>query len=176
MSFVIRVACAWVCVAVLVALPARAVASDREAFAGTWVRDERERDDAARDAAIGRATESLWFAIRGLARDVMRSRMAPPERYVIEEDGAAPVIRDDKGVEVAVDGRPHAIGKDHEVASRIVAAREIEQVWKHGSDSHGTTRWRFLEDRNHLVVSHRVHDVHFEQPIEYSTTYRRLGQ
>jgi hypothetical protein len=35
------------------------------------------------------------------------------------------------------------------------------------------TIWR-LDDDGRLVVSQRVVDSHFETPLEYSTTYRRL--
>jgi hypothetical protein len=173
MARALRIA-AWVglaCAACLaVAAPAQEAALG--AFAGTWVRDQRERDDAARDAAIARATEPLSAAFRPIARGVMRKRMVPAERYVIEP-GAAPSIRNETtGVAVPVNGLPHVIEEDHEVTSRIVAAGEIEQVWKHG-ESHGTTRWRLAPDRDHIVISQRVDDSHFEAPIVYTTTYRR---
>jgi hypothetical protein len=162
---------AWLAVAV----PAPAGEAALDALAGTWVRDQRERDDAARNEAIVRATEPLSFAFRGFARGVMRRRMVPAESYAIEPGGAEPTIRNGTtGVAVPVTGRPHVFEKDHEVTSRIVAAGEIEQVWKHGSESHGITRWRLAPDGDHLVISQRVHDPHFEQPIEYSTTYRRV--
>jgi hypothetical protein len=154
------------------AAPAPAQEAALGALAGTWVRDQRERDDAARDAAIVRATEPLSVAFRGIARGVMRRRMVPAERYMIEK-GAAPSIRNETtGVAVPVNGRPHVIGKDHEVTSRIVAAGVIEQVWKQGA-SHGTTRWQLSSDGDHLLIMQHLHDPHFEAPIQYSTTYRR---
>ena len=156
----------------LAAVPARADDASPGGLAGTWVRDARERDDAARDAAIVRATEPLSFAFRGIARSVMRSRMVPSERYVIAGGDAPSIRKPDTGEEMPLDGRRLVTGKDHEVTTRVVAPGEIEQVWKHGPESHGTTRWR-LTGRDRLVISQTVHDSHFEQPIEYSTSYRR---
>ena len=166
---------AWIgCAAWLaVAAPALAEEAALGALAGTWVRDQRERDDAARNEAIARATEPLSFAFRGFARGVMRRRMVPTESYAIEPGGDAPLIRNGTtGVAVPVNGRPHVFEKDHEVTSRIVAPCEIEQVWRHG-ESHGVTRWRLVPAGDQLVISQRVNDSHFEAPIEYSTTYRR---
>jgi hypothetical protein len=146
-------------------------AAGLDAFTGTWVRDGRERDDAERDAMIVRATEPMSFAFRGFARGVMRRRMVPVERYVIEQGGAAPQIRNDKGVVLPIDGQPHVTGENREVTARLSERGEIEQSWKEG-DSHGTTTWR-LASRNQLVISQHVVDWHFDAPLEYSTTYRR---
>ena len=156
----------------LAALPVAAAPAGLVAFTGTWVRTERERDDAARDAMIVRVTEPMSYAFRGFARGVMRKRMVPVERYVIEQGAGAARIRNDKGVEFPLDGRPHVTGKDREVTSRLSETGEIEQVWRESSDSHGVTTWR-VEDGGRLVVSQRVFDSHFEAPLEYSTTYRR---
>ena len=148
---------------------AGAVPTDLGGFAGTWVRDARERDDAARDEMIVRVTEPMSLAFRGFARGVMRRRMVPVERYAIEA-GEVPRIRNDKGVEHPLDGQPRVMGEGREVTSRLVGG-EIEQSWKEG-ESHGTTTWR-LEDSDHLVVTQRVIDPHFTAPIEYATSYRR---
>jgi hypothetical protein len=156
----------------LAAVPLGATASGFEAFAGTWVRDARERDDAERDAMIVRATEPMSFAFRGFARGVMRRRMVPVERYVVEQGAGVPQIRNDKGVVFPLDGQAHVTGENREVTSRLSERGEIEQSWKEGSDSHGTTVWR-LDGDGRLIVSQRVVDSHFEAPLEYSTTYRR---
>jgi hypothetical protein len=155
----------------LATLPVAGAAARLDEFTGTWLRAERERDDAARDAMIVRVTEPMSFAFRGFARRVMRKRMVPGERYVIEQGAGVPRIRNDKGVEFPLDGRPHGAG-DREVTSRLSETGEIEQVWKEGSDSHGVTTWR-IEDDGRLVVSQHVIDPHFAAPLEYSTTYRR---
>jgi hypothetical protein len=157
----------------LAAVPVRGSASGADGFAGTWVRAERERDDAARDAMIVRATEPMSFAFRGFARGVMRRRMVPTERYVVEPGAGAPQIRTDNGVVLPLDGQPHVTGENREVTSRVSERGEIEQSWKDGSGSHGTTTWR-LASRDELVISQRVIDPHFETPLEYSTTYRRM--
>ena len=155
----------------LTALPAAAAASGLDPFLGTWVRAEREQDDAARNAMIVRVTEPMSFAFRGFARRVMRKRMVPVERYVIEQGSVAPQIRNDKGVVLPLDGRPHGTQPDREVTARLSEVGEIEQVWKQG-DSHGVSTWR-LEPDGRLVISQHVVDSHFETPLEYSTTYRR---
>jgi len=155
----------------LAAFPMRAAAASLDAFTGTWVRSERERDDAERDAMIVRATEPMSFAFRGFARGVMRRRMVPVERYVVEP-GAGARIRNDRGGEFPLDGRPHATAKNSEVTSRLSETGEIEQVWTEGSDSHGVTTWR-LGDDGRLIVSQHVIDPHFETPLDYATTYRR---
>ena len=80
---------------------------------------ERERDDAARDAAIVRATEPLSFAFRGFARGVMRRRMVPAERYVIEPGASAPTDpQRDTGAQSRSTAARTCIEKDHEVTSR----------------------------------------------------------
>jgi hypothetical protein len=160
-------------VVLLAAMPLSATASGLDGFAGTWVRDARERDDVARDAMIVRVTEPMSFVFRGFARGVMRKRMVPVEQYVVEQGSGAPQIRNDKGVVFPLDGRAHVTGENREVTSRLSERGEIEQSWKEGSDSHGMTIWR-LDDDGRLVVSQRVVDSHFETPLEYSTTYRRL--
>ena len=158
----------------LAAMPLHALATGPDALLGTWVRAEREQDDAARDAMIVRVTEPMSFAFRGFARGVMRKRMVPVEQYVVEQVAETPQIRNDKGVVVPLDGKPHVFDNGREVISRITGPGEIEQTWKEGGDSHGVTSWR-LESDGRLVVSQRVVDSHFEAPIEYSTTYRRAS-
>jgi hypothetical protein len=162
-----------VILALLAALPVRAPASGLDDFAGTWVRAERERDDAARNAMIVRVTEPMSFAFRGFARGVMRRRMVPSERYIVEPGAGALQIRNDKGMVFPIDGEKHATGDEREVTSRLSERGEIEQSWREGSDSHGTTTWRLASSRQ-LIVSQRVIDRHFEAPLEYSTTYRRV--
>src|SRR5262245_19590170 len=93
-----------VCGMLLSATPGLAVAEGVGGFAGTWARDERESDDAARDAVIVRATEPMSFAFRTIARRVMRNRMVPTERYVIDDGGGGPQIRNDRGIVVPLDG------------------------------------------------------------------------
>jgi hypothetical protein len=156
---------AWLCSVAAAAAPGLG------GFEGTWVRDLRERDDAARDAMIVRVTEPMSFAFRDFARGVMRIRMVPVERYVLEPGAEAPQIRNDNGVVFPLDGRPHVTGKGREVTSRL-ANGEIDQAWKEGTDSHGTTTWR-LDGDDRLIVSQQVIDPHFDVPLEYSTTYRR---
>jgi len=153
------------------AVPIGAAEGGLDRFVGNWVRTERERDDAARDAVIVRATEPMSFAFRDFARGVMRKRMVPVERYVIEQDAGAARIRNDRGQEFPLDARAHVTEQGREVTSRLSETSEIEQVWKEG-DSHGVTTWR-IEDDGRLVVSQHVIDSHFEAPLEYSTAYRR---
>ena len=156
------------------AFPVAASAAGPDAFLGTWVRVEREQDDAARDAMIVRATEPMSFAFRSFARGVMRRRMVPTERYVIEEVAGVAQIRNDKGVVVPLDGRPRVFDSQREVTSRVTETGEIEQTWKEGAESHGVTTWK-LEPDGRLVISQRVVDPHFAEPLEYATTYRRAS-
>jgi hypothetical protein len=154
------------------ALPAAAPAAGPDAFVGTWVRVEREQDDAARDAVIVRATEPMSFAFRGFARRVMRKQMVPTERYVVEQVAGVAQIRNDKGVVVPLDGRPHVFDSQREVTSRFTETGWIEQTWKEGPDRYGVTTWK-LEPDGRLVISQRVVDPHFTVPLEFATTYRR---
>src|SRR5262245_64893419 len=109
----------------LAAIPIGAAAFSLEGFAGTWVRDARERDDAARDAVIVRATEPMSFAFRGFARGVMRKRMVPVERYVVEQSGRTPQISNEQGVVLPLDGRTQVPGGDSEVARHLAEPGEI---------------------------------------------------
>ena len=72
---------------------------------------------------IVRVTEPMSFTFRGFARGVMRKRMVPVERYVIEQIAGSARIRNDKGVVFPLDGRPHVTGKDREVTSRLTETR-----------------------------------------------------
>ncbi len=162
------------CIAMLAALAARAAAAEPSAFAGTWIRDERERDDAAREAEIERVTESMSFAFRGFARGVMRRRMRPEEGFAIAHDAVTVLIRADSGAEYWLDGQSYSGGADQEVTSRLASDGTIEQTWRHG-ESHGTTVWRLPDAGDRLVVSDTVRDPHFSEPIAFSTTYRRLA-
>jgi hypothetical protein len=169
-----RVSCALrVCVALLVVVPAGALAAGLEDFEGTWVRVDREREDAARYAEIDRVTEGMSFVFRGFARGVMRRRMRPIERWIVARGAEAVSIRTDAGVEFPLDGRPHPGGQDQQVTSTFTGDGEIQQSWRHGEESHGTTVWRLDETGSRLVLSDRVHDSHFARPVEYSTTYER---
>ena len=51
-------------------------------------------------------------------------------------------------------------------------AGRIEQEWRHGESSHGTTHFR-LDAQGHLTVAITVYDSNFEGPLRYATTYRR---
>jgi hypothetical protein len=161
-----------VCAVLLAALPVGAAAAPGD-FVGTWVRDQRERDDTARDETIVRATEPMSFAFRSFARGVMRKRMVPVEQYFVEMGAGTLQIRNDKGVVFPLDDQVRVTGENREVKSRLSERGEIEQEWKEG-DSHGTTTWR-LTGGDRLTVSQRVFDSHFEAPLEYSTTYRRAA-
>jgi hypothetical protein len=170
----VRRAAAGACLAPLLVAAVAGAAGEIARFEGVWVRDARESDDTARDAEIVRATEAMSFATRGIARGIMRRRMVPAERYLIEAGPGKPTIRTDAGAVLPLDGRAHAIAIDHEVTSWLADGGEIEQTWREGSESHGTTVWR-LDGNGHLVVRQRVVDPHFPGPIEYATTYRRVG-
>jgi hypothetical protein len=105
----------------------------------------------------------------------MRRRMRPAERYVIAHSAGVASIRADSGAEYPLDGRPHAGTEEEQVTSRFTAGGEIQQSWRHSEESHGTTVWRLDGAGKRLVVSDRVLDSHFEQPIEYSTSYERVA-
>ena len=143
-----------------------------EPFRGTWVRVDTERDDAAREAVIDRVTEPMNFVFRGFARRVMRERMKPVESYTIEGNAGVALIRSNIGEEYPLDGKPHG-GSE---ADAVISSFEdglIRQSWRHGEDSHGVTLWRLDASGERLIISDRVHDPHFEQPIEFETTYGR---
>lgn len=156
-------------------VPSAAVAAaGLEAFAGEWVRVEKDRDDAAREAEIERITGQMNPVIGVVARAVMSRRMVPPDRYTIRGDGARGVIRAGSGSTFPVDGEPHTASDADAVTSRITEAGEILQAWRHDEDLHGTTVWRLEDGGRRLVVSARVHGAHFADVIRYRTTYQRL--
>jgi hypothetical protein len=161
--------------AALLAVPSGVSASDLDGFTGAWVRTERERDDAAREAEIVRVTERMSFAIRGFARGMMRRRIRPEERYEIAKNSEGAWIRDDEGDVIRIDGRTHATGTGEESTCRLTDEREIEESWKHGAESHGVTVWRLADGGGRLVVSETIYNSNFEGPIEFSTTYERAG-
>ena len=153
-----------------------AAAADADAldrYEGAWLRVETERDDAARHAAIDRATESMSFMFRGFARAVMRQRMQPVDEYVVEQSGETGVIRSNLGEEYPLDGQPRGGSEADTVISRVENGR-IHQSWRHGAESYGDTYWNLGDSGERLVITERVHDAHFDGPIEFSTTYQRV--
>ena len=153
------------------------LAPQLRAYTGVWVRSDRQRDDLARAAEIDRATQGLPLLVRGIARVVIRRSMRPPERYVIRVDG--------EGLQIAADDDPEAVFRpgpeaaevasgDETVTTRI-AAGVPEKAWRHGENTHGSTRWRLLagDDDEILTVEEEVHDRRMGVPLDIRTRYRR---
>lgn len=156
--------------------PASASADlEAERFCGTWVRVERERDDAARFAEIDRVTESKSFLFRTLARAVMRQRMKPIDRYEVEYDEGNHWIRSSVDELYPLDGRLHA-GVEADAVISWVEDGQIRQAWRFGRDSHGTALWRLHPSGSRLTITEQVHDSHFEDAVEFSATYQRLEE
>jgi hypothetical protein len=173
----------WTLLLALVAAPAMfaisaaaAAESDPfERYLGKWLRVDHEADDAARYAAIDRATESMSIVFRSFARAVMRQRMQPVDEYVVEHDGEVGWIRSNIGEAYPLDGKPNGGAEADSVVSRIEGGL-IRQSWRHGDASHGETFWHLDESGERLVITEQVNDSHFAAPIEFSTTYRRAAR
>ncbi len=119
--------------------PALADLRELERFRGTWVRVERERDDAARFAEIDRVTDSKSLLFRTLARAVMRRRTKPVDHYEVEYDGGIHWIRSNIGELYPLDGRPRAGAEADAVISWVedgqihpVLALRPRQPWDCG--------------------------------------------
>ena len=142
--------------------PALADLRELERFRGTWVRVEREPDDAARFAEIDRVTDSKSLLFRTLARAVMRRRTKPVDQYEVEYDGGIYWIRSNIGELYPLDGRPRA-GAEADAVISWVEDGQIHQSWRFGHDSHGTAVWRLAPSGFRLTITEQVHGSHYDE-------------
>lgn len=149
-----------------------------DAFAGVWTRSAHDQDDAARVASVERATSGMPFWMRGIARSVMGSRMAPVERFTIRvtELGLMITNDDDDGRAFRVDDRE--LSSDYDRFHMRFADGALEEAWRHGDDSYGNTIWA-LSASGELIVTVTAYDGRLLRddgtpiPIRYATRYSR---
>jgi hypothetical protein len=159
---------------------------DLARFEGDWLRSEREKDDSARGEAIEKLAAGMPFWARGIARAMMNSSMRPPESYTIRvtNTGLSIAEEDEEPIPAFVDlapdaAEPDTTGPDGTERARIMARMldgSLLQEWRHGDDSHGTTRWE-VTAAGRLKVSVIAYDARLSnaegepRPIRYATSY-----
>ena len=161
-----------------------ALPSQLRPYEGVWVRAEQERDDAARDDAIKRCTEGMFFGLRGIARTALRRQIRPPGRYVMTIEGDSLwVAADEKDPRLLMDfgvsagpsagkSNPLSNKESNQESSRFRGGKLV-QTWQYGENAKGSTAWRVSEDGGRLEVDSIVNDRRLGDLLEYTTTYRR---
>jgi hypothetical protein len=142
--------------------PARSL----EDFDGSWVRAERESDDAAREQALLEATEAMSFVLRGPTRLYMRRAMVPADRYVFEVDGRRLSIDRQPGEKTAVD-----LDAPVEGATITFEQGVLRRDWTFDESTRGTTTWTLSEDGSRLAVRRRIRNAMLGGPAVYTTHY-----
>jgi hypothetical protein len=167
------------CAALLLAAAAwsdSAAPADLAQFEGEWTRSAREQNDTDRAAVIDRSMEHMPFWARGFASALMRASISPPERYTILVTPTGLSISDDDDEPVpALFGTNPDAADDVRVMARI-SDETLQQHWRNGEHSYGTTLWTVTEARE-LVVSVEAYDTRLRdadgglRAIRYATIY-----
>ncbi len=149
--------------------------ADLSRYEGTWMRVDREVEDAARSAEIERVTANLPFVARGAVRLLMRRKrkMLPPERCRITAEDGVLAIQDDDQVasRFILDGEQRPGGEDLLVRSWLEAG-VVKQSWRQGADTDGSTVWRLPDGGAVLKVERRSTIQRLKEPRD---TRRPIG-
>jgi len=160
------------------AAPSPAAAALRERFAGTFLYVGGEKEIAARNAAIEKATESMFFAIRGTARSKLRdsTEVKLSVRFAfgsgnisVFTPGEAAAVSPERGTPAAYKA---SSGTPMQLTQRLTPDGKIEQIFV--SDS-GTRSVVFALSADGLTLSavHTLSSSKLPQPVRYTLTYRR---
>ena len=173
--------------AVIASLPAAPAAADepatasptsaRDRFSGSYAYVGGDRQQQARDAAIEKATDSMFFAIRGVARSRVKDKTAISPLIgfsfgngTITGSAAAvtPATSPENGAAV-----PYKAGGDTvQLSQRLTADGKILQSFT-ASDGSRTNTYVLSPDNRTLTVFITVTSHKLPQPVSYSLTYLR---
>lgn len=153
-------------------------AGSRERFAGTFLYIGGEKEVAARNAAIEKATEDMFFAIRGTARSKLRDRteVKASVRFAfgsgnisVVTPGEAAAVSPERGTAVAYQA---SNGTPLQLSQRLTRDGKIEQFFVSDSGTRSVV-FALSTDGVTLSVVHTLTSSKLPQPVRYTLTYRR---
>lgn len=127
-------------------------------------------------AAIDRATASLGFITRPIARSRLKKLNPAYQRVVLQQAGGEVRVQFDQRTPMAMpaDGRPVAWTREDDETFQVKAQPSGAELVQHyqGQDGARTNRFR-LEAAGTLTLSVTVTSGKLPQPLTYTLTYRR---
>ena len=152
-------------------------AGARERFAGTYTYAGGKPQIAARDAAIERATDGLFFAIRGIARGKLRDKteIKPTIGFVFDRGAITSSATGVASVTSREDGTAtrRVIGDDTlQIAQKLTPEGHLVQTFA-ASEGTRTNDYVLGDDGRTLFVSVSVTSAKLTRPLRYQLVYAR---
>jgi hypothetical protein len=165
-----------VCMAVLSLVGSARADDDRARFAASFRYVGSSDEQAARRAAIDRGIETLFFAIRGIARSRLSdgTKIEPWVAFSFDADRIR--FRAPSGDAVspasgaAVD---HGSGGDRSKLSQRLAPGKITQTFVAG-EGQRTNEWTLSPETGTLSLKVTVSSPKLSHPVVYTLTYARV--
>lgn len=150
----------------------------RDRFAGSFVYVGGEREIAAKDAAIEKATDSMFFATRGIARGKLRDRTEVRKtigfsfsngNIVATAAGTAPAISPETGASANYKTNDGSIAT---LSQRITPDGRITQSFSADGGTR-TAVFTLSADGTTISAAYTIQSSKIPQPVHYTLTYRR---
>jgi hypothetical protein len=149
---------------------------DRARFAASFRYVGSNGEQAARRAAIDRGIETLFFAIRGIARSRLSegTKIEPWVAFSFEADNIR--VRDPSGQAVSpANGAAveHGSGGDRAKLSQRLSAGKVTQVFV-GDGGQRMNEWVLSPESGTLSLKVTVSSPKLSRPVVYTLTYERV--
>lgn len=150
----------------------------KERLTGVFLHAGGDREIAARDEAIDKATESMFFAIKGMARSKLRERLPVPKSIRIAfVDGKITVAAEGEVVTTSPESGatvPHTStsGQPSKLTQQLTADGKLVQKTE-GEGGSRTSVYAASADGKAITVQHTVESPKLPKPVRYTLTYRR---
>ena len=158
--------------------PAEQAPTARDRLAGSYVYAGGEKEIAARNAAIDKATESMFFAIKGVARSKLREKtpVSPSVgitfgsgKITVSAAGAPPAGSPDNGSSVAY---KNPDGQTSKLSQKLTADGKLVQIFASENGSR-TNTFSLSSDGKTLTMRVSIESGKLPQAVQYALTYRR---
>jgi len=158
--------------------PAEQAPTARDRLAGSYVHAGGEKEIAARDAAIDKATESMFFAIKGIARSKLREKTPVSAsvgitfrngNVVVSAAGAPPAGSPENGSSVPY---KNPDGQMSKLSQKLTADGKLVQIFA-GENGTRTNTFSLSSDGKSLTMRVIIESGKLPQAVQYALTYRR---
>ncbi len=158
--------------------PAEQAPSARDRLVGSFAHAGGQKDITARDAAIDKATDSMFFAIKGVARSKLREKT--PVRatvgiafsngnIVVSVTGEPAATSPENGSAVAY---KNADGQTSKLSQKLTADGKLVQTFA-GENGTRTNALSISPDGKTLTMAVSIESSKLPQAVRYTLTYRR---
>lgn len=151
-------------------------AADRARFAASFRYVGSSNEQAARRAAIDRGIDSLFFAIRGIARSRLSegTKIDPWVAFSFDADKIRVRLPGTNAVSPA-DGTAidFGSGKDRSKLSQRIVGRTVTQTFLAG-EGQRVNEWTVFPGSNLLSLRVTVSSPKLTRPVVYTLTYERV--